>query len=337
MKNLVLANSLCATLGITPSLALPERHGQICLANDSLITQATYLEEITSWGIGYADPNRNNLQALLQFLAPARTSGRMARVTVFDEDEPFQVVDYNKVKRGIGADFHEVKQRTSTRADRTVPNRGLTVRLDRDQLKEKPNWQQMHAAWLIDLLTRASILETLALYTAAAVTDTYTWDSAANPDLDIKNLNVTTLAPATGFKANRGLIGEEAALLRQVAYEPQDGAGAFSAAMAMTDAQIATRMGLGRVLTQDARYQATAGGDKDTFLGSKVLLFTAQDQESPEDASNVVRHVAGASYGGGNYAVYITEVGVKTVFVTVENYELPVVQHTGGIALITVQ
>jgi hypothetical protein len=336
MKPIALSNSLCLALGITPSAGLPERHGQVCLANDSLIEQATYREEVTTFGIGYADPLRNQLAGLRDFLAPRRPAGRNAIVTQYDEDQPFEVVDYKKVLRNPGADFAEVKQRTSTKVSRLIPNRGLTVRLDRDQLKEKPNWENMHAQWLIDMLIRASILQGLALASAAAVTDTFTWDSNANPDLDLKNVMVNILAPAVGFKPNRALYGEAATLQRQIAYESQDTAGAFARAALMSDDQLATALGVDRVRTNAERYN-NASGNKVTFLGSKVLLFTGVDGESPEDPSNLVRHVAQASYGGGEYAVYITEQGVKTVFITVENYELPVVQHTTGLMEITIQ
>jgi len=339
MKNLAslatvaLANSICARLHIQPHDnygSLP--HGSVCLANDSLFSQATLQVEQTTYGIGYADPNRNKLVDLLNSLAPTRSGPRNARITVYDETEPFETVDYKTVKRAELGDFREVKQRTSTRVTRAVLNRGLTCVLDTDQLIDKPNWRQMHTEWLIDLLSRASILEVLALYAAIAATDTYTWNANANPDLDLKNLNVSVLAPATGFKANRAVFGEEATLKRQIAYEPQNNAGAYAAAPIMTDEGIAARIGVDRVRTNVERYNTA--GVKNTFLGSKVLLFTSQDQESPEDASNIVRHTANTGAGGA-YAVYVEE-RLKKTLITVENYELFATQHTSGVALITI-
>jgi hypothetical protein len=334
-KTLALSNGVCAALGILPTYDMPSAHGQVCLANDSLISQATFVQEVTTFGIGYSDPNRNQLAGLRDYLAPRRTSGRNALVTVYDETEPFEVVDYKKVKREPLAEFPEVRQRTSRKVSRLIPNRGLSVRLDKDQLLDKPNWQNMHTMWLIDLLIRASILETLALYSAAAVADAWNWNANANPDLDVKNAVINGLAPATGFYPNRALYGDGATLQRQIAYEGQNNAGAYAGAVSLTDEQIATRTGLARVRTNAERYQ-DATGNKSTFLGKKVLLFSAVDQETPEDSSNVVRHVANASFGGGEYAVFITEPGVKTALITVENYELPVVQHTSGVELVSI-
>jgi len=304
-------------------------HGMVCLANDSLFSQATYQQEITTFGIGYADPNRNRLMQLLEVLAPTRTGPRNAIVTVYDETEPFETVDPKKVKREILGDFAEVKQRTSSKTTVKVPNRGLTIVLD--QIEEKPNWEQMHVSWLMDLLTRASLLEVIAIYRAFAPAAPVVWDALANPDLDVKSTNIQIIAPVTGFKSNRAAIGEYAALLRQLAYEDKNNPAGFAGAGALTDEQIAARMGLDRVLTNVERYNNN--GSKDTFLGSDVLIFNGMDSESPEDISNVVRHVANTNISGGKYAVYIDR-RLKKTFITVENYEKFNTQHTGGAAIL---
>ena len=333
MKTIALGNNICDRLGIVPTQDYSQlRHGQICLANDSLFTQSTFQTEVTSFGIGYADPNRNRLSDLLNFIAPKRPGPRNALVTVYDETEPFEAVDPAKVKRAELGDFHTVKQRSATKVTRAVLNRGLTIVLDNDQLKDKPNWEQMHTMWLIDLLTRASIIEAIALASASASTATITWNKNYNPDIDIKSVNVDVLAPVTGFKANRLLLGESASLSRQLAYEGQNTAGGFAGAANLTDEQIATRMGLDRVRTNAERYNNS--GTKDTFLGAKALLFSAQDAESPEDNSNIVRHVANTDLGG-EYAVYVDR-KLKKTLITVENYELFAAQHTTGLALLTV-
>jgi len=72
------------------------------------------------------------------------------------------------------------------------------------------------------------------------------------------------------------------------------------------------------------------------LIGSNAIVFTSMD-ESPMDASNLVRHVANAANGGGEYAVYITEIGVKLIALTVENYAYLHTQHTTGVQQIGVQ
>ena len=203
------------SLGIGLSNALPQNHGQVCLANDTLIGQSSYIEELTTYGIGYGSMTGNKLKTLRDFIAPARlTHSRVIRLTQYDETEPWATVDYNKVKRSPLADFAEVRQRTATKVDRTIPNRGLTVRLDRDQIKDRPMWQQIHTQWLIDLLMRATVLEALDTLNASAIADSAIWDAGSDPDIDIKS-RLLAQADITGFYPPRALYGDQATLKRQ--------------------------------------------------------------------------------------------------------------------------
>ncbi len=311
-------------------------HGQVCLANDSLLRQSEYIEELTSFAIGYDGMTGNRLRQLRDFLAPPRPSNsRLIRLTVYDENEPWQTADYTKVKRGMLADFMRVRQRAASKVDLQVPNRGLTVLLDRDQLKDKPEWQQVHTKWLIDLMMRATVLEAVSLIEASAIVSSTTWDAGSNPDLELKQ-DIINLANTTGFYPLSAVYGDQAALKRQNAYEPQLNAGALARAGQFTDEQVATAIGVERCLINAERYQQSAGTTKQEIIGSNVLLFTSIEADGPMDASNVVRHVSNAAYGGGEYAVYITDIGVKIIALTVENYEYLHVQHTTGIQQVQV-
>jgi hypothetical protein len=328
-----LSNSICARLGIQAHRDVGQlKSGQICLANDSLFDQSTLTQEVTSYAIGRADPHSNQLQALLNFLAPVRPGPRKAIIKIYDTDEAFEIVDYKKLKRQPLGDFPSVKQRTVTEDTRKVPNLGLSTLIDEDQLIDKPNWEQVHTAFLQDMMTRASIIQAVALYVASAANANVIWDGLANPDMDIRSTNIQVLAAATGLKANRACYGEYATLLRQLAYESQNNAGAYARAAMMSDQQIAAATMLDRVLTNVERYNNA--GSKDTFLGSKVLLFNGEDSESPMDASNIVRHVSN-TVGGGQFAVYIQSYGKKRI-ITVEKYELFNAQHTDGMAVLNV-
>jgi hypothetical protein len=311
-------------------------HGMICLANDSLLRQTEYIEELTSFAISYDSMVGNKLRALRDLLAPPRSSNsRIVRLTTYDESEPFQTVDYTKVKRPILGDFARIEQRTASKSDLQVPNRGLTLLLDRDQLKDKPEWQQTHTKWMIDLLMRATILEAVSLIETAATVSATVWDSAANPDLELKQ-DIITLANVSGFYPNTVIYGDQAALKRQNAYETQLTAGAIMRAGQYTEEQIATAIGVDKVLINAERYASAGNASvKTEFIGSNVIVFTSLD-ESPMDASNVVRHVANAAYGGGDYAVYINDIGVKLIALTVENYEYLHTQHTTGVQQVAV-
>jgi lambda repressor-like predicted transcriptional regulator len=311
-------------------------HGQVCLANDSLLRQSEYIEEITTYAISYDGMVGNRLRQLRDLLAPPRPSNsRIIRMTIYDEHEPFQTVDYTKVKRGVLADFARIAQRVATKEDLQIPNRGLTLLLDRDQLKDKPEWQQVHTKWLMDLMMRATVLEAIALLEASATVSNTTWDAGSNPDLELKN-DIIALANATGFYPSTAIYGDIAALKRQNAYESQLTAGALARAGQFTEEQVATAIGVERCIINAERYQQATGATKQEIIGSNVLLFTSIEADGPMDSSNLVRHVADAAYGGGDYAVYVTDVGVKLIALTVENYEYLHVQHTTGIQQVAV-
>lgn len=339
-ETIALSNARKAALanaGVTLShdvAALPA--GTVCLANDSLLRSVEQIEELTAFAASYDSMTGNGLARLRDFLAPPRPStSRIVRLTTYNENEPWETVDYNKVKRGLLADFAEVRQRTAAKSDFQINNRGLSVVLDRDELKDKPEWQQTHTKWLIDLLNRATVQEALAIYAAAATAVSKTWSSGSpNPDLDIRN-QILTAANTTGFYPQNVAYGDAAFLLRATAYEGELTAGSIARASVYTEEQLATALGVSRALINMERYQNTSTA-KQELIGSAVLLFTALQNTGPMDPSNVVRHVATQGNGSGEYAVYVTELGVKRIVLTVENSEYLHTQHTTGIIKVTV-
>lgn len=310
--------------------------GTVCLSNDSLLRAVEQIEELNLFAASYDSMTGNGLARLRDFLTPPRPSNsRIVRLTTFNENEPWETVDYNKVKRGILADFAEVRQRTVTKTDFQINNRGLSVILDRDELKDKPEWQQIHTKWLIDLLNRATVQEALAIYTAAATSGSKTWSSGSpNPDIDIKNF-IITAANTTGFYPQNVAYGDQAFLLRATAYESELTAGSMARAGVYTEEQLATALGVSSALINMERYQNTSTA-KQELIGSNVLIFTGIKDASPMDASNIVRHVANGAGGGGEYAVYLTDLGVKKIMLTVENFEYLHTQHTTGIYKIAI-
>ncbi len=309
--------------------------GMVCLANDSILRTAEPITDLTLFAAGYDAMAGNGLVKLRDFLAPPRpTESRIFRLTSYTENEPWETVDYTKVKRGVLADFPEIRQRTAVKSDQQGFNRGLSVILDRDELKSKPEWQQLHTKWLIDILNRATILETMAVYSSAALMTSTIWDNESNPDLDLKSRILGT-ADTTGFYPQNVAYGDKAHLKRANAYEGELNAGALARAAAYTEEQLAVALGVPNVLINAERYQSTATA-KQEIIGQNVLLFTGIKDAGPMDPSNLVRHVFNGNFGGGEYAVYLTDLGVKKIALTVENYELIHTQHTSGIQMIAI-
>lgn len=309
--------------------------GSTVLMNDSMIRTAEPIESLTLFAAGYGSMTGNGLVRLRDFLAPPRsTPSRIFRLTSWNENEPWETVDYTKVKRAFLADFPHVRQMSASEADFQGFNRGISVIIDRDQLKTKPELQQQHTKWLIDLMVRASVLEIMALYTASAVQNALTWDSASNPDLSLRQI-ILSLADSTGFYPTNVAYGDKAHLKRQNAYESELNAGALARASAYSEDQIASALGVQNVLINAERYQNT-GTAKQEIIGQNVLLFTGLKDAGPMDPSNIVRHVFNGNFGGGEYAVYLTDIGTKLVMLTVENFEFNHAQHTTGIQQIAI-
>jgi hypothetical protein len=339
MKQIALSNARQAALqsaGVVLSNDIGSMaSGTVCLSNDSLLRSVEQIEELTLFAASYDSMVGNGLSRLRDYLAPPRPSNsRIVRLMTYNENEPWETVDYNKAKRGILADFAEVRQRVASKSDFQINNRGLSVVLDRDELKDKPEWQQIHTKWLIDLLNRATVQEAIAIYTAAAINSGKTWDSAANPDLDIRNIILNT-ANTTGFYAQNVAYGDAAFLKRATSYESQLTAGSLARASVYNEEQLATALGVSSTLINMERYQNTATA-KQELIGQNVLIFTGIKDVTPMDASNLVRHVTNGAGGGGEYAVYVTELGVKKIVLTVENFEYLHTQHTTGIQLVAI-
>lgn len=330
----ILANDV--GMGAVASRDVSAMHGTVCLANDSILRETEPIEELTSFAIAYDSQVGNGLVKLRDLLAPPReSSSRIVRLTTYDENEPFQTVDYTKVKRPMLGDFARVTQRTASKSDLQINNRGLTILLDRDQLVNKPDWETMHTKWLIDLLNRATVLESIAILEAAATQSNTVWDAASNPDLEIRQ-DILTQSNITGFYPNTVVYGDQAELKRANAYESQLTAGSIARASLYTEAQLATALRVTNVLVNAERYASAANAAaKQEFLGSVALVLSSYE-ESPMDATNLVRHVANAARGGGNYAVYQKDVGVKLVAITVENYEYLHLQHSTGLQQINI-
>lgn len=304
--------------------------GTVCLPNDSMLRETTPIMELSMFAASYDSMVGNGLARLRDFLAPARPTGsRTFRLTTYSETEPWETVDYNKVKMGMLADAAEVRQRTVTKSDLRAPRRGLSVILDNDELKEKPEWQQMHTKWLIDILNRATVLEAVDVLKAAALQDATVWDGASDPDIEIRD-RVLTLANTTGFYPQCAAYGDAATQARYKAYRSQLTAGSLASSMLTTEEQIATATGVNRVLINAERYQSSQNA-KSEILGKNVFIFTSVESTGPMDPSNLVRHVVTGAYGSGEYAVFVVPIGATKTALIVINYEYLHAQHTTGV------
>src|SRR5262245_56412428 len=134
------------TLTIEPRDAAP-LPGEIYLANEARFTTTFFSEPLTQYSTGWKDPN--NLEALLDFVAPPVQVGRRFEYKLAENNEAF-LSEVDEI-RSIGSDFKHVEYRGTSANEKTF-NKGLTVRVDLDVIGAIPNWRELFTSRLLQRL-----------------------------------------------------------------------------------------------------------------------------------------------------------------------------------------
>lgn len=306
------------------------RHGQFAIANESRFNESYFSRPLTTYAVGYRDPS--NLDAELEFFAPRVAVNRRFEYAAFSNAEEFFSETTDDL-RAIGADYKRVEY-TSTKVNAKTENRGLTLRVDLDEVAEKDGWEEMSVAKLVRRLRRNSLRRSVALLSAAATNTAKTWDTTAgkDPDQDVA-AELVTAATASGVKPTRVGYGDTAWSKRTLAHRAQTSAGGFANA-GMSEAQVAAFLGVDQVFRSTSRYQSAAAS-KTEVVANLVLMFAAMGGADTEDPSNIKRFVS-PTISGGDLRVYTQQVGSKLYDITVEHYELLKITSTLGIRKFTV-
>jgi hypothetical protein len=319
------------------------KNGQVFFANASRFIETYYSEPLTNYLVGWRDPN--NIEATLQFLAPAVPVNRRFewKAAVNAEEFLSEVVDD---QRAIGADFKRVVYTATDVNDKTY-NRGLTMIVDLDDTPgagalesgATPPWLQQKVAKLTRRLYRNSVRRAAAAIAASAVQVQYHWaPQPVNPDVIPSNpdgnvqqelINATNL---TGIRPNRVVYGDTALLYRQLAYAAQNNPAGYVGYQQNAEASLAAALGVEKVYISRERYQSSDAAKSEIF-GPNVYAFFAMDDVDTEDPSNIKRFVStfDEEQGGGLFRVYVQQISSKLVAITVEFYEKIVVTYAGGI------
>ena len=304
--------------------------GTIVAANDDLLVEANFSEPLTSYATGWRDPA--DLQGALDFVCPSVVVGRRFEFAQATNAEEF----YSEIDdvRAAGADFKRVEY-TSSKALGITLNKGLTLRVDRDQIQNNPQWQQQAVDRLMRRLLRNEYRRAITIITAAATNTAKTWDGNAgeDPDQDVIT-DLIAAADASGVPANRVLYSANSWNKRGLSYRLQTSrAGTLSLATYTPD-QVAGVFGVDAVQINRSRYQATATS-KSQIVGSEVIEFYAEDGLGQDDPSNIKRFISNTD-AGGRFAVYVQPFGSKLWDVTVEHYSNIVVTSTLGLRTLTI-
>ncbi len=300
-------------------------------ANESRFVEATFSEPLTAFAVGYQDPGQ--LQQLLDFIAPVVPTTRRFEYMLATNAEEFQAETNNDDVRAIGASFKRVEY-TSHKAVGQTFNKGLTIRVDLDNVEDMPMWEQIYTARLMRRLLRAESLRAYSALAALATDTPLIWNGVAgqDPDQDISEL-VIAYADAAGMNPTRVLYGIGAWNLRRRAHRAQNTAGGFASAQ-QDIGETATSVGVDSGFISRERYSTSATA-KSRIIPQKVLVFLGEANQSPEDASNIKRFVSNTQ-GGTPFRVFRQVVNAKLVDITVEHYSNILATATLGVQSATI-
>ncbi|MGV3771997.1 MAG: hypothetical protein ACO1QB_03785 [Verrucomicrobiales bacterium] len=303
--------------------------GQICLANEARFTSTYFSEPLTAYAAGWSEPN--DTEKLLDFLFPPVQVARRFEFKKADNSEAF--LSEADDLRAIGADFKRIEYKGTSVNEKTL-NKGLTIRVDLDQIGEMPNWREIYTSRLLQRLLRNELRRGITALAAAASNSAKTWDSTAgkDPDQDILT-DMIAAVDDSGVRPNRIVFGEIAWNKRMIAHRAQATAGGYASA-ALTKGELAGFLGVEGVMISRERYQSTTTA-KSKVVPDIVLEFYGTNGPSTDDPTNAKRFWTATS-GGGKYRVYEQQVTSKLVDITVEHYSNIVVTSTVGLRKLTI-
>jgi hypothetical protein len=306
------------------------RHERIALANDSRFNESYFSRPLTAFAVGYRDTS--DLEGDLEFIAPRVPVNRRFDYEVWSNAEEFYSETTDDL-RSIKGDFKQVEY-TSTKVNGKTENRGLTIRVDLDEVAEKNGWEERYTSKLIRRLRRNALRRASALLSAAATNTAKTWDVTAgkDPDQDV-NAELITAADISGVRPNRVFYGETAWSKRLLAHRAQNSAGGFASA-GQPESAVAQFLAVEGVRYSRARYQSSSSA-KTQIIANLVLMYQAMSGADVEDPSNIKRFVSPTA-SGGDMRVYTQQISAKIYEITVEHYELLKIVSTLGIRKFTV-
>jgi len=319
VKELILSNAVPAMRRDDGNL----RPGEIVLANEARFTEQYYSEPLTAFGIGFRDPA--NIEEELEFVAPRVPTGRRFEFKKAANAEEF----YSETddERSIGSDFKRVEYSGTSVNEKTI-NKGLTIRVDLDQVADQPNWREANTGRLIRRTWRNDLRRAKIILAAAANNTAKTWntDALKDPDMDVLN-DLIAAADVSGIQPNRIVYGQTAWAKRLLSLRAQNLKGQGNSAT-LTPAELAAWLGVEDLRVSKTRYASSATAKTQT-VANLVLMFYAEAGQSPDEASNIKRFVS-AVEGGGFLRVYEQQVSAKLVDITVEHYSNIVITSSGN-------
>lgn len=327
--------------------------GTMCMANASRFVESNFNVPLTTFATGWKDPNRIDLA--LEFVAPMVSVGRF--FTFIQSTNAEEFISEVDDTRGIGADFKRVEYTSTKQTSQTI-NKGLTIRIDKDEVNDLPNFQEIYTGRMMRRLLRNELRRSIAVLGAAAVAyggsgadlnpRQLTWTQTPGTDPDQDLIDATDrYADGAGIYPTRALFSKVAWNARLRAFRGNNNPGGYQNAN-MTEQQVADFLGLDGVYVSKERYTTGTrlAPTKAAVMGqgiaagipantNPVLLYLAEAGQTPEDPSNIKRFVS-ATEGGTPFRVYVEQKGAKFIEITVEHYSCIIATSTLGVQLLNI-
>jgi hypothetical protein len=313
--------------------------GEIYLANESVFTQQYFNEPLTTYAIGWRDPN--DIEASLEFLAPSVPTPRRFTYKSWVNIEEFLSEGANDDLRAIGGDFPEAKY-TGSEVQARTDNRGLTYVVDMDEVADPdsalaggvPAFQARVVEKLKRRILRNSFRRAAGILSAAAINTAKTWYTTAagtDPDNDVLT-QLVAAATQSGIRPNRVCYGDTSWSKRVYGHRAQNTAGGFASA-GLSPEQVGMFLNAMCYVSKE-RFSAS-GAALAEVIGDLVFMFYALAGQDTEDPSNIKRFYS-MTDSGGPWRVYVQQVTSKLIRITVEHYEKVVPTSLLGINQFTI-
>lgn len=334
MKTRINPSAVLAAAGVISHVQDPGPGGslfpqQVYAANEARFTEANFSEPLTQYSVGWRDPE--NIEEELEFWAPnVQVPRKFEYAEATNADEFMSETDD---VRGVGADFKRVEYTGKKSNGRTL-NKGLTMRVDLDNVDDGSNWQEAYTGRLLRRIFRNDLRRAVTLLAAAGTNEALTWDTSSgkDPDQDVAS-RVILFADGAGVAPTRVGYGAVSWNKRRIAHRAQNTSGGFASA-SLTPEQLAGYLGVRQVRVSGTRYQSAAS-TKTKVLPDIVVVFHAEGGAMPEDPSNIKRFWS-PCVGGTRTRVYVQQINAKLVDITVEHYSDIIITSTLGIRKLTI-
>jgi hypothetical protein len=293
-------------------------------ANDANLSGFLLSQPLTEFIVGAGAEDREQLQPLLDRVAPFTPAPDSFMYLVEDDTQAGISPAAVEMKRAIGGDF-TVDTPKGTQAAGILDHYGLSMWIDVRQGGMNPRVQQRYAMILKNRLLRGMIEEALTLLSNAATADSASnWNaSGADPDSDVDDM-VDASGDASGANANRVLYGGGAWMKRRRSYrkEARTNGGELGR---LTPEELALAMGLDDVVLVGARKRSSASA-LTKILNNTVIAYDASEGLLPTDSSNIKR------FGEtGEFQVFVNTSSPVRTLVTVHTKALLKITRTTGI------